>query len=421
MGVFAHKVLPAVGLVGALALAGPALAGGPAQTTDRVGVGQDSHSSTWRRHHPGPSSGVDRGPYALPIPEALRGPTTVSRRVDWQVAPGVRYTRWDQSNARGPIRAYLLAVDPSQPGVALDYASTGPVRHTARVIDILARDHAVGGVNGDFYDIGHTGAPLGLGLGQDRQRGVLHGRDSGWNDAFYLDRHGVPQIGDVSLVARITQHPELTITNLNSPFVKPGGIGVYTNRWGRTAGPEITDGHKKHVRVVNVRGGIVRSSSTRLTHGKRIKGMLLVGRGQGARALHRLRKGSKVTLKQHLSHRPRMAISGSHFLVDDGVIKANNDTIQAPRTAVGIDRDTGEVLILVVDGRQKSSRGYTMMELADLMIDLGADEALNLDGGGSSTLVATSPGESPAVRNNPSDGFQRSVSNALEVTYAAPK
>ena len=59
-----------------------------------------------------------------------------------------------------------------------------------------------------------------------------------------------------------------------------------------------------------------------------------------------------------------------------------------PRTAVGIDNDTGEVLLLVIDGRQSVSRGYTMLELANLMVDLGADEALNLDGGGSSTMVA---------------------------------
>ena len=45
-----------------------------------------------------------------------------------------------------------------------------------------------------------------------------------------------------------------------------------------------------------------------------------------------------------------------------------------PRTAVGIDSDTGEVLLLVVDGRQTFSRGYTMVEMANLMIDLGADE-----------------------------------------------
>nr|WP_246416150.1 phosphodiester glycosidase family protein [Nocardioides luti] len=376
------------------------------------------HAAAADRHHPGASSGRDPGTGALPIPQALRGPTTTSGTVSWPVAPGVTYTRWERNDARGPVRVHLLSVNPAEPGVQLDYAGPARVRRTARVVDLLARDAAVAGVNGDFYDIGHTGAPLGL--GRDRQRGLLHGRQSGWNAAFYLDAAGVPQIGEITLTTRMAQHPRLPITNLNSPFVRPGGIGVYTRRWGRAAGYEVTDGRRTHVRAVQVRGGVVRSTSTTLTHGRPVRGTLLVGRGEGARQLRRLQPGDPVTLTHALDPDPQVAITGSTILVDEGVIQVTADRVQHPRTAVGIDRDTGEVLIVVVDGRSKASRGATLAELADLMIDLGADEALNLDGGGSSTMVATKPGGSPAVRNHPSDGFQRSVANALEVTWTDP-
>jgi exopolysaccharide biosynthesis protein len=57
-----------------------------------------------------------------------------------------------------------------------------------------------------------------------------------------------------------------------------------------------------------------------------------------------------------------------------------------PRSAIGLTSD-GEILMLVVDGRQSVSRGVDLTELAGIMIDLGAIEAMNLDGGGSSTLV----------------------------------
>ena len=90
------------------------------------------------------------------------------------------FTRWSQTDARGPIRAHLLTIDPSTPGLRIDYARMGagtPGRAGAPTI--LAQDSAVAGVNGDFYDIGHTGAPLGL--GKDRQRGLLHAREDGWN------------------------------------------------------------------------------------------------------------------------------------------------------------------------------------------------------------------------------------------------
>lgn len=56
-----------------------------------------------------------------------------------------------------------------------------------------------------------------------------------------------------------------------------------------------------------------------------------------------------------------------------------------PRTAAGI-RDDGTLLLVVVDGRQPVSRGVDLEQLAALMADLGAEKALNLDGGGSSSL-----------------------------------
>ncbi|MCW2842791.1 MAG: Exopolysaccharide biosynthesis protein-like protein [Nocardioides sp.] len=408
----ARKVFPVTAVACALMMGAPALAGVPQEPAHppRVGVHQ--------RLSPQTSDGV-RGPVAAPVPFGVRAAQSTSDRVSWQVAPGVTYTTWDQTDVRGPIRAHLLTVDPAQPGVALDYAAQGPVRETAPVIDILRKDAAVAGVNGDFYDIGDTGAPLGL--GRDRERGLLHARDSGWNASFYLDSRGVPRIGTLAMVARIAQHPELRVTNLNSPFVKPGGIGVYTHGWGRTAGYRVTEGQVHQVRMVVVREGRVQSSTKKLTTDKRVRGLVLIGRGDGAKRLRRLHVGSRADVSWWLDPQPQMAISGNRFLVDDGLIKVTDDRELQPRTAVGIDDDTGEVLILAVDGRTKASRGYTMVELADLMIDLGADEALNLDGGGSTTMVARRPNGRVGVLNTPSDGFQRSVANALEVTYAPPK
>ena len=60
---------------------------------------------------------------------------------------------------------------------------------------------------------------------------------------------------------------------------------------------------------------------------------------------------------------------------------------RAPRSAVGQLRD-GRIVLVAVDGRQPGySVGLTMVEAAQLMIDLGAEEAINLDGGGSTTFV----------------------------------
>ena len=84
-----------------------------------------------------------------------------------------------------------------------------------------------------------------------------------------------------------------------------------------------------------------------------------------------------------------------------------------PRSAVGIDRD-GRVWLVVVDGRQDASRGATLGELALLMRSLGAVDALNLDGGGSSALVVRPPGGAPVRLNRPTGyDVERPVPTAL--------
>ena len=81
-----------------------------------------------------------------------------------------------------------------------------------------------------------------------------------------------------------------------------------------------------------------------------------------------------------------------------------------PRTALGYNADT--LFLVVVDGRQpKYSTGLTLYELADILIELGTSEAINLDGGSSSTFVVNDE-----VINKPSGNREREVLNAVLIT-----
>lgn len=102
-------------------------------------------------------------------------------------------------------------------------------------------------------------------------------------------------------------------------------------------------------------------------------------------------------VRLHLPDQPpptdslREAVSGRPILLVDGASAPALDdfpgaTQRAPRTAVGLSRDTRTLYFVVVDGRQRDSRGMSLRELAELFIELGADRAMNLDGGGSSEL-----------------------------------
>lgn len=124
---------------------------------------------------------------------------------------------------------------------------------------------------------------------------------------------------------------------------------------------------------------------------------------------------------------PREAVGGRPLLVRDSLIVADVDTTgqpgfatgRHPRTAAGVARNGKRLILVVVDGRQKPySDGMTLRELANLMLALGARDALNLDGGGSTTMVYADPDSGGRLRiaNRPSDKEgERPVGDALAI------
>jgi exopolysaccharide biosynthesis protein len=124
---------------------------------------------------------------------------------------------------------------------------------------------------------------------------------------------------------------------------------------------------------------------------------------------------------------PREAVGGRPQLVRDSVILGAVDTEgqpgfatgRHPRTAAGISRDGRRLFLVVVDGRQTPySDGMTLRELANLMRSLGARDAINLDGGGSTTFVYSPRDSSHVLRigNRPSDATgERTVGDALGI------
>lgn len=121
------------------------------------------------------------------------------------------------------------------------------------------------------------------------------------------------------------------------------------------------------------------------------------------------------------------AVASFGDIFEDGHAKSGLDDItRASRTAIGIKAD-GTVVMLMVDGRQAPySVGMTMAEVAAAMEELGCVEAVNLDGGGSSTFATQREGEPEnstsaglTLRCRPSDGYERKVSNTVMVLSTA--
>ena len=93
-----------------------------------------------------------------------------------------------------------------------------------------------------------------------------------------------------------------------------------------------------------------------------------------------------------------------------------NAGVRHPRTAIGYSKDRKTVWLFVVDGRSASSVGMTLVEMADQMRKLGAWQAMNFNGGGSTTMVIGGK-----VVNTPTDPTgEREVGHALLVVKHKP-
>ena len=111
----------------------------------------------------------------------------------------------------------------------------------------------------------------------------------------------------------------------------------------------------------------------------------------------------------------REVVSGHPSLIVGGMLRDNDGdplcTARHPRTALGFDKAHTKLFVAVIDGRATNRLGMTCSEMQSLFVGLGAHDAVNLDGGGSSAMWLAGTG----VVNNPSDGAQRVVANHLAI------
>ncbi|MBQ5855500.1 MAG: phosphodiester glycosidase family protein [Alistipes sp.] len=113
------------------------------------------------------------------------------------------------------------------------------------------------------------------------------------------------------------------------------------------------------------------------------------------------------------------AVSGRQMLVNDNVAQSSESKTFHPRTAVGVTKDGKRVFILVADGRRKGySNGLAYADMVAIFKKLGAYDALNLDGGGSSCFSINAGRGKFAPLNRPSDkSGERAVPNGIAVIY----
>ena len=330
-------------------------------------------------------------------------------RSEYVIAPGLIYREFLAGRSAGPVRAHLLEVD-FKAGYALrPVLSNDSVAGIEALSEMAARSQAVAMVNGPYYM--RSGEILGL-LKIDQMLvstpdtprtsfGVLPDGKIIFDSPAFTGHVELPDKTKIPIdgVNRGRGESELILYN------------TYYAYWTLTVGGGreflVRDG-----RIVDIR-----NDNSVISEGT----VVLSASGRQAWLMADLKIGDPLKIVQTLGpvwDKVTQAVGAGPCLVKNGEIymttlgeEFGSDVAggRAPRTALGITKD-GKALLVVVDGRNRSSVGYTLLELARFMLEQGAVEAMNLDGGGSSQMIIGSQ-----IVNTPSDGRERRLGAGIAV------
>lgn len=330
-------------------------------------------------------------------------------RKEYIIEPGVIYREFIRGRSEGPVRIHALEVDLRAGYELKPVLSNDVVAGTETLSAIAERTDNVALINGPFYM--RNGEILGL---MKIDRTVVSSPDIPRTCIGMMpDGRLIFDTPDFSAHVELPDNSRIPIDGVNrsrgdSELILYNGYHAFWTLTGK--------GGREYV----VRGGRIveiREANSIIPDGA----VVLSATGRPALMLSGLKVGSRVNIVQTIGpdwDQAVHAVGGGPRLLKNGELfvstlgeEFGSDVAggRAPRTAVGATRD-GKALLVVVDGRRRTSVGMTLLELAQFLLDQGAVEALNLDGGGSSQMVIGN-----RTVNEPSDGKERRISAGIAV------
>lgn len=338
-----------------------------------------------------------------------------------EIAPGITYKRITQPKI--PRVTHIVRLDPAS-GYTLDVVQAKPKLPGMDTVANMTKDNgAIVGINGDFGILPGRPAHLFADDGELFQPAILGGVGRGFGfgaDGTTMHIGNTPV--NMSMIAPLRTTP---VTHWNSGSPKSDELAVFTARGGTMEAPPSDacaarllptggwhDAGRGQQRSFTV--DVARCSSAKLALDD---GLVVASKlsGIGADAIQELVPGETVSLKWTLGWAGVTdVLGGSAVIVKQGESTVSSNCpsylcLKHPRTGVGISAD-GKVLLIVVEGRYWRSKGVTPGQFARIFIQQGATYAMNLDGGGSSTMVVEGK-----IVNYLSDGVQRQVSSSLQI------
>lgn len=343
------------------------------------------------------------------------------------VGPGIRYHSV-YKNSVGPFNIKILEIDIKHQKnkintvLAKDVLGTGFEKTSSMAKRSSRSGHVViGAVNADFFGISDPYNPYTFLIGSMiANNEYVFGRTSP-RPSFAIDTLKRVIIEDISFQAFVkTKKGYVRAINGLNDTVRTNNLVIYNKYFGSTT---KTNNEVTEVRLKNITPFVIGDSIKFVVRAKNVgignmpfasNEYVLSGNGTSKSFIDTsIFVNDTITIIFNTNPFKGQVFSmtgGGPTLIINGTIPGGLQTAVHPRTAVGISQDSSKIFFVTVDGRQPGfSVGMSLPELANYMLSIGCWNAVNLDGGGSTTMVVRN-----RVVNSPSDAAgERSVANAL--------
>lgn len=361
-----------------------------------------------------------------------RGGTAVVNELErTEVAPGLVHVSYERLGTDGWQQIDVLKAELSEDTVKMRYLSPDTIAGSGATVTEMVEDGgAVAGVNLDRFDINNSWAAAGWGI---RDGEILKSGNPDAAASVGVTDDGLGALVSLALSGsvRFEDSSTLPITGVNVYAAPADGLSLFNSRWGSYPRASVVGTPADGVEVIVGADGTVRSVNTSVGAGQLAEGeQALVARknsASGAR-LAALQVGDSAQISYGVNEENlniEQAGGAWHRLLADGQPvpfgTGEHFTSLHPRTMIGFSADRRTAYFVVVDGRTALAKGMAFGDLITLMQDLGAHDAVSVDGGGSTQMNVRPVGEAGTViANSPSDGYERMDGNGMGLVLAQP-
>ncbi len=347
------------------------------------------------------------------------------------ITRGLTYEKSSRMYPEGWLDVYILTMDANETDLAMEVIDSVDAIGAKASVEKLANDNGViAAVNGDFFGSGTKKSSM----GQVAANGAMKAAQNYYNGSenryagFFIDSYNTPFVDYVKTTIGFLANGanlDMGAKNKVTDFSKP----VYFDKTAITSTASIDSSFSNLYKIKVLNNTITYISGAGETVSlEDCDYIIVMSQSTASEKLSSYSVGMAVEFNETdaFQFRPaksiseiKFGISGGGELLRNGEIVSTgliiSETGRNPRTMLGVSQDKSKIYIVCIDGRT-NGLGATHQEAAAIMKEIGAYDAIHLDGGGSTTMVVQQEDQSNlSVVNVPSEGSLRAVANAVGI------